>query len=437
MKYLITTYGCQANERDSETIAGLLREIGYEEAHQLPEADVLIFNTCCVREKAENKVLSQIGKLKELKERNPNLIIGICGCMVQQEQVSTKIRQRAPHVDLIFGTHNIHQLPELIHNIRQTRQAQVRILPDREEIIEGLPSCRKYPFKAFVNITYGCDNFCSYCIVPYVRGREKSRKPQDILSEIEKLAQDGVVEVVLLGQNVNSYGKNLDPSCSFGELLAMVNEVPGLRRIRYLTSHPRDFTEELVQIIAGLKKVCPHFHLPIQSGSNRILQKMNRGYTREQYLELITTIRRIVPEASITTDLIVGFPGERDEDFQDTLDLVRQARFDSAFTFLYSPRTGTPAARMKEQIPLALKKERLQQLMDLQNEISLTINKGMEGQVVEILVEAFSKKAQNILEGRSVTNKLVLMEGSADLIGRFCQVKITEALTWFLKGDLI
>ena len=217
----------------------------------------------------------------------------------------------------------------------------------------------------------------------------------------------------------------------------MVNEVPGLRRIRYLTSHPRDFTEELVQIIAGLKKVCPHFHLPIQSGSNRILQKMNRGYTREQYLELITTIRRIVPEASITTDLIVGFPGERDEDFQDTLDLVRQARFDSAFTFLYSPRTGTPAARMKEQIPLALKKERLQQLMDLQNEISLTINKGMEGQVVEILVEAFSKKAQNILEGRSVTNKLVLMEGSADLIGRFCQVKITEALTWFLKGDLI
>lgn len=436
MKFFITTFGCQANERDSETIAGLLQNMGYEQTDQPVEADIHIFNTCCVREKAENKVLSQVGELKVLKEQNPDLIIGICGCMVQQEGITEKIRQRAPHVDLIFGTHNIRQLPELITNIQKTKQAQVSVLPDTAEIVEGLPAYRQYPFKALINITYGCNNFCTYCIVPYVRGREKSRKPENILTEIRQLTEEGVVEVLLLGQNVNAYGKNLDDACSFGELLRRVNDLPKLKRIRYLTSHPRDFQKELVYEIAGLKKVCPHFHLPVQSGSNHILRRMNRGYTREEYLAIIETIQQQMPHASITTDLIVGFPGETEADFQDTLDLVQKARFDSAFTFLYSPRSGTPAAQMKEQIPLALKKERLQRLMTVQNEISLSKNQALVGQVVEVLVEGASKKNQAILEGRTDTNKTVLFPGTPDLIGKFCTVKITTAQTWVLKAEL-
>jgi tRNA-2-methylthio-N6-dimethylallyladenosine synthase len=436
MKFFITTFGCQANERDSETIAGLLQNMGYEQTEQPLEADIHIFNTCCVREKAENKVLSQVGELKVLKEQNPDLIIGICGCMVQQEGMTEKIRQRAPHVDLIFGTHNIGQLPELITNIQKTKQAQVSVLPDTTEVVEGLPAYRQYPFKALINITYGCNNFCTYCIVPYVRGREKSRKPEDILTEIRQLTEEGVVEVLLLGQNVNAYGKNLDNRCSFGELLKQVNEIPKLKRIRYLTSHPRDFHPDLVHLIAGLKKVCPHFHLPVQSGSNQILRRMNRGYTREEYLAIIETIQQQMPHASITTDLIVGFPGETETDFLDTLDLVQKARFDSAFTFLYSPRSGTPAAQMKEQIPLAVKKERLQRLMTVQNEISLAKNQALVGQVVEILVEGASKKNQAILEGRTDTNKTVLFPGTPDLIGKFCKVKINTAQTWVLKAEL-
>lgn len=436
MKFLITTFGCQANERDSETMAGLLQKMGYESAETIKEADLLLFNTCCVREKAENKVLSQVGELKELKEQNPDLIIGICGCMVQQEKMVEKIRRRAPHVDLIFGTHNIHQLPDFIAEIQKKKQPQFQILPDRTEIVEGLPSQREIPFKALVNITYGCNNFCTYCIVPYVRGREKSRKPEAILAEIEELVADGVVEVMLLGQNVNAYGKTLDPACSFAELLKKVNEIPGLKRIRYLTSHPRDFQRELIKTIAGLEKVCLHFHLPVQAGSNRILQKMNRGYTREDYLKLVSEIRRVIPDASITTDIIVGFPGETEKDFQDTLNLMEEVRFDSAFTFLYSPRSGTPAAQMSEQIPLAKKKERLQKLMNLQNKISLEINQTLKGQVWEVLVEGLSKKDRTMLEGRTRTNKIVLFAGGEELIGKFAEVKITTAQTWVLKGEL-
>ncbi len=436
MKFFITTFGCQANERDSETIAGLLQKMGYEQSANLPEADVLIFNTCCVREKAENKVLSQVGALKGLKEQNPDLIIGICGCMVQQEGITAKIRRRAPHVDLIFGTHNIHQLPELIANIQKSREAQICVLPDNTDIVEGLPAYRQFPFKALINITYGCNNFCTYCIVPYVRGREKSRQPEKIITEIEQLVKEDVVEVLLLGQNVNAFGKNLAEDCSFGELLKRINEISGLKRIRYLTSHPRDFSTKLVKEIAQLEKVCPHFHLPVQSGSNGILRKMNRGYTREEYLTLVQSIREIMPQASITTDIIVGFPGETEEDFQDTLNLVEKVRFDSAFTFLYSPRSGTPAARLKEQIPLNIKKERLQRLMDLQNEISLAINQKLEGQVVELLVEGASKKDPQMLEGRTDTNKIVLFPGSIELLGKFREVKITATQTWILKGEL-
>lgn len=436
MKYLITTFGCQANERDSETIAGILQKMGYEATGTFENADIIIFNTCCVREKAENKVLSQVGKLKELKLQNPNLIIGICGCMVQQEKIVEKIRRRAPYVELIFGTHNIHHLPDLIAGIQKMHKPQVQVLSGCTEITEGLPTRRQFPFKALINITYGCNNFCTYCIVPYVRGREKSRRPEHILTEIKALVSEGVVEVMLLGQNVNSYGKTLEPSLSFAQLLQEVNRIEGLRRIRYMTSHPRDFSPELIRIIASLEKVCPHFHLPIQSGSNSILKRMNRGYTREDYLALVTEIRRIVPHASITTDIIVGFPGETEEDFRDTLNLMEEVRFDSAYTFIYSARSGTPAAKMTEQIPLAVKKARLQSLMDLQNEISLEINNTLNGQVFEVLVEGFSKKDKSMLEGRTGTNKIVLFAGSEELIGKFVNVKITTPQTWILKGEI-
>lgn len=436
-KYFISTFGCQANERDSETIAGLLEKIGYVMTNDLSQADIILFNTCCIREKAENKVLSKVGELKELKAQNPDLIIGICGCMVQQEKMAEKIHHRAPHVDLIFGTHNLEQLPELLDKIQKTKTPQMQILSDQAEIREDLPAVREVAFKARVNITYGCNNFCTYCIVPYVRGREKSREPQNILTEIKRLIAEGAVEVLLLGQNVNSYGKTWEPPFSFARLLQEINALSGLKRIRYLTSHPRDFDQELVKTISDLDKVCPHFHLPLQSGSNKILQKMNRGYTREHYQELVGEIRRLAPEASITTDIIVGFPGETEEDFQDTLNLVEELRFDSAFTFIYSPRSGTPAAKMTAQVPLAVKKMRLQKLMQLQNKISLAINKQLKGQVVEVLVEGSSKKDYSILEGRTKTNKTVLFAGSQELIGKFVEVKITTPQTWVLKGKII
>jgi tRNA-2-methylthio-N6-dimethylallyladenosine synthase len=436
-KYFILTFGCQANERDSETLAGLLEKKGYMLANDLQQADIILFNTCCIREKAENKVLSKVGELKELKVQNPDLIIGICGCMVQQEKVAEKIRHRAPHVDLIFGTHNLYQLLELIDKFQETKKPQVQILSDQQEIKEGLPAVRQVPFKGMVNITYGCNNFCTYCIVPYVRGREKSRQPQKILTEIKKLVSEGVVEVMLLGQNVNSYGKTLEPPFTFAQLLQEVNAIDNLNRIRYMTSHPRDFDQELIKTISKLDKVCPHFHLPLQSGSNKILQKMNRGYTREHYKELVKEIRRLIPQASITTDIIVGFPGETEEDFQDTLNLVQELHFDSAFTFIYSPRSGTPAAKMSAQIPLTVKKRRLQKLMQLQNKISLEINQNLKGQAVEVLVEGFSKKDCSILEGRTKTNKTVLFTGSEELIGKFVGVKITVPQTWVLKGEII
>jgi len=437
MKYKLLTFGCQANERDSETIAGMLKEMGYQPTEELKAADLILFNTCCVREKAEQKVFSQIGELKDLKSQNPNLIIGICGCMVQQEDMPKKIRRRAPHVDLIIGTHNIHELPQMIENIRLLNQPQVHVLEDRTELIEGLPSARQYPFKALVNITYGCNNFCTYCIVPYVRGREKSRKPEHILEEIRKLAQEGVVEIMLLGQNVNSYGKDLEQPTSFAALLREVEKVEGIRRIRYMTSHPRDFTDELIATIAESTKVCRHFHLPVQAGSTRILQRMNRGYTREDYLNLIGKIKSTFPQASITTDIIVGFPGETEEDFAQTLDLVEKCRFDSAYTFIYSPRSGTPAAKMEGQIPTAVKKERLQRLMDLQNKISLEINQGYQDQIMEVLVEGRSESGQGLLTGRTDTNKSVLFQGEDELAGNFVQVKITNPQTWILRGELV
>ncbi|MFY9175396.1 MAG: tRNA (N6-isopentenyl adenosine(37)-C2)-methylthiotransferase MiaB [Peptococcia bacterium] len=437
MKYIIITYGCQANERDSETHAGMLEDMGYESASVIEEADIILFNTCCVREKAEQKVFSKIGELKELKSRKPQLIIAVGGCMVQQEGMPQEIRRRAPHVDLIIGTHNIHELPQMIENINLLNKPQVQVLEDRKDIVEGLPSHRLHDSKALVNITFGCNNFCTYCIVPYVRGREKSRQMKHILDEIKQLTREGVVEVMLLGQNVNSYGKDLDPQVSFAQLLKEASQIEGIRRIRYMTSHPKDFSDELITTIAGTDKVCRHFHLPVQAGSNKILQRMNRGYTREDYLSLINKIRTAFPQAAITTDIIVGFPGETEEDFALTLDLVEKCRFDSAFTFIYSPRTGTPAAKMDEQVPTAVKKERLQRLMALQNKISREINEELRGQIVEVLVEERSDDGKGLLTGRTDTNKSVLFEGDDSLQGGFVQVQITKPQTWVLKGKLV
>lgn len=437
MKYYITTFGCQANERDSESLAGMLEKLGYTKALKEEEADIILFNTCCVREKAENKVFSYIGELKELKSKKPDLIIGVCGCMVQQENMPQKIRRRTPHVDLILGTHNIHELPNLIENIKLLKTPQIQVVKDRSSIVEGLPSHRQFPFKALVNITYGCNNFCTYCIVPYVRGRERSRLAAHIIEEVKGLAAEEVVEIMLLGQNVNSYGKDLEQPITFAALLKEVNKIDGIRRIRYMTSHPRDFSVDLIDSISDLEKVSRHFHLPVQSGSNRTLQRMNRGYDREDYLKLIEKIRDRFPLASITTDIIVGFPGETQENFEETLDLIDRIRFDSAYTFIYSARTGTPAAKMTDQIALPVKKERLQILMDHQNKISLEINKTMQDRVVEVLVEGKSKTGKNIITGRTDTNKVVLFEGSEDLSGKFVNVKIDNPQTWVLKGKIV
>lgn len=436
-KYLTQTFGCQMNERDSEILAGMLKEMDYSPTENVEEADLILFNTCCVREKAENKVLSRLGELRELKSKNPEMIIGVCGCMTQQENIAEKIRHRAPHVELIFGTHNIHQLPDLIAKILETREPQIAVWTSEGDIVEDLPSQREYPFKALVNITFGCNNFCTYCIVPYVRGRERSREPEHIVKEIEKLVSEGVHEVMLLGQNVNSYGKDFDKPTDFADLLQAINGIENLARARYMTSHPRDFSDKLIEVIKNSSNICEHFHLPIQSGSNNILHKMNRGYTREYYLDLVRKIRQAVPNCSITTDIIVGFPGETEEDFQATISLMKEVRYDAAFSFVYSRRTGTPAATMPNQVADGVKKRRLQELMEVQNQISNEINQQLLGKEVEVLVEGPSKTDPSTLSGKTRTNKTVLFVREEGLEGKLVKVKITQPQTWTLKGELV
>ena len=435
-KCLTHTFGCQMNERDSEILFGFLTEMGYEKTDKEAEADLVLFNTCCIREKAESKVLSQLGELKRLKQQKPDMIIGVCGCMMQQKGMAELIRSSAPHVDLIFGTHNLHHFPVYLYQLYQGAGRQIEILEKEEAVQEGLPAYRDYPFKALVNIVYGCNNFCTYCIVPYVRGRERSRQQADIVREVRQLVADGVVEITLLGQNVNSYGLDLHNGTTFAGLLRELNQIEGLRRIRYMTSHPKDLTEELVKTIAESSKVCNHFHLPVQSGSSRVLQLMNRRYSKEDYLRLIEIIRKYMPEAAITTDIIVGFPGETEEDFLETVDLVRQVKFDSAFTFVYSKRAGTPAARMEDPVSLEEKKERLQHLNDALSQISRGINDKLQDTVVEVLVEGPSKTNEAMLSGRTTTNKTVIFAGDPSLVGKFVNVTITEAQTWVLKGTL-
>lgn len=437
-KYWILSYGCQMNERDSETISGLLEHMGYQKGADLESADIIIIHTCCVRESAENKIIGKIGELKHLKKYKPNLIICVCGCMVQQKETANKLVKKAPHIDIIFGTHNLHQLPQLISQ-NLTGGAQVIEVWDEEgSIVENLPARREGNIKAYVNITYGCNNFCTYCIVPYVRGRERSRLPQEIINEIKDLGEQGFREITLLGQNVNSYGKDLTTTnIDFADLLAQVDEIPGVWRYRFMTSHPRDFDVKSILTIKESKHICPQFHLPFQAGSNNILKKMNRGYTKEQYLELVKIIKKEIPHASISTDIIVGFPGETEEDFAHTLDVVKKVEFDIAYTFLYSKRSGTPAAELPNQVADSIKKERLQTLINTQNKISLAINQNLIGKKAKVLVEGPSKNNPNLLTGRTDTNKIVIFSGQPSLTGQMADVLIEEAKTWNLIGKLI
>ena len=436
-KYVINSMGCQMNDHDSEKISYILENMGYKPTKNIEDSDLIIYNTCLVRENAELKVYGQLGALKNLKRKNPDLVIGICGCMPQRKNIRDYITSKIKHVDLIFGTNNIHKLPQLIYTYIQTGKTVIDIVEDSREIVEDINYNRKYGYKAFVNIVYGCDNFCTYCIVPYTRGREYSREPQNILREIEKIANEGCKEVTLLGQNVNSYGKTLDNPITFAELLREVNKVEGIERIRFMTSHPKDMSEELIFAMRDCEKVCEHLHLPVQSGSNRILQKMNRKYTVEHYLELIEKAKKEIPNIALTTDIIVGFPGETENDFLDTLELVKHVKYDSAFTFLYSIREGTIAAKMDNQIPDDIKHERFQRLLDILNPIFYENTKKYKNKIVEVLVEDISKTNENVLSGRTRTNKLVHFEGNKELIGKFVDVKVTDFKTFTMEGKIV
>ncbi len=436
-KYIILTWGCQMNEHDSEKMSGILESLGYTNTETKENADLIIFNTCLVRENAEFKVYGNLGELKALKKEKPDLIVAICGCMMQKKEIRDIIKEKYKFVDIIFGTHNIHKLPELIANHNQYTRMIVDVWEDGGNIVEGIPAKRKYDFKAFVNIMYGCNNFCSYCIVPYTRGREKSREPEDIVDEIRGLAKEGCKEVTLLGQNVNSYGKTLDSKMTFAKLLYLINDIDGIERIRFMTSHPKDLSNELIYAIRDCNKVCEHVHLPFQAGSDRILKLMNRKYTKEQYLELVNKIKSMIPNISLTTDIIVGFPGETEEDFLETIDVIKKAKFDSAFTFLYSIREGTPAANMKDQVPEDIKHKRLKMLLDVLNPICHDNNLSLMDTVQEVLVEETSKTDSTVLSGRTRTNKLVHFKGETDLIGKIVKVKITSTKTWTLEGNII
>ena len=434
--FTIVTYGCQMNQNDSERLAGQLKSIGYEYTEVLSEANFVLVNTCCVRESAEKKIYGKIGELKTLKASNPHLIIGITGCMAQKER--EKLFIKAPHIDLVLGTHNVHQLVELIKEFEQTKEHVLAVWDQAEHLAPDTPTLRKGKIAAWVPIMYGCNNFCTYCIVPYVRGRERSRPVEDIVKEVHQLGLEGFKEITLLGQNVNSYGKDRSQYGDFADLLQAVDQVETIERIRYMTSHPRDINDKVIDTIKNSKKICEHFHLPIQSGSNTILKRMNRGYSTEYYRELVAKIRTAMPHASITTDIIVGFPGETEELFQETLEFMKEIGFDFAYTFLYSKRSGTPAATMPDQIPAQVKKERLQLLMDAQNAISLRINTQLIGQVVTVMVEGPSKNDERRLMGRTATNKIILWDKQGDeKIGQLAKVTITTAQTWILKGQLV
>ena len=448
----INTFGCQMNARDSEKLLGILETIGYQ-AVETEDADFVLYNTCTVRENANLRVYGRLGQLGARKKKHPHMMIALCGCMMQEKEVVEKIKKTYRFVDLIFGTHNIFKLAELVSICLEERleelEAQGRedkkpkhkmvvdVWKDTDQIVEDLPVERKYSFKSGVNIMFGCNNFCSYCIVPYVRGRERSRRPGEIIGEIKNLVEDGVVEVMLLGQNVNSYGKTLDNPISFAKLLEMVEQVEGLERIRFMTSHPKDLSDELIEVMAKSKKICKQMHLPLQSGSSRLLKIMNRHYDKEQYLTLVDKLRAAIPDIGISTDIIVGFPGETDEDFEETLDVVRKARYDSAFTFIYSKRSGTPAATMPDQVPEDVVKERFDRLLNLVNEISREKTKHLEGTVQSVLVEELNKKIPGYVTGRLSNNSVVHFEGCKELIGKIVDVNLKEAKGFYYMGEMV
>ena len=437
LKYYIETWGCQMNEEDSEKLSGMLKRIGYTRTENKEEAGIILFNTCCVRENAENKVFGNLGALKNLKKKNPDLIIGICGCMMQQEGMADRILKEFPYVNIIFGTHNAYKFPEYLNRVK-TEGVQIKEIFNKEtDIVEGLPIDRESSVKAFVTIMYGCNNFCTYCIVPYVRGRERSRKPEDILKEIRELVAQGYKEITLLGQNVNSYGKGLEEEIDFAKLLRMINEIEGLERVRFMTSHPKDLTVDVIMAIKECDKLCEQIHLPVQSGSNSILKKMNRHYTREYYLDLVKKIKEEIPGVTLTTDIIVGFPGETEEDFQETLELVKEVGYSSAFTFIYSRRNNTPADMMLNQVSEEDKHHRFNRLVAAVNERVIAQNKAEEGNILEVLVEGNSKNDAEKLTGRTRTGRLVNFTGEGISAGDIVNVKITRAQNFSLIGEVV
>ncbi len=429
------TFGCQMNARDSEKLTGILEKIGYKQAES-EEADFVIYNTCTVRENANNKVWGRLGYLNAYKKQHPHMKIALCGCMMQEPEVIEKLRKSYRFVDLVFGTHNIYKFAELLAEALEQEGMFIDVWKGTDQIVEDLPIERKYAFKSGVNIMFGCNNFCSYCIVPYVRGRERSRKPQDILREIERLAADGVVEIMLLGQNVNSYGKTLEEPMTFAQLLSEVEKLEGIERIRFMTSHPKDLSDELIEVMANSNKICNHLHLPLQSGSSRILKKMNRRYDKEQYLALAAKIRKAMPGLALTTDIIVGFPGETEEDFEETMDVVRQVGYDSAFTFIYSKRTGTPAAAMEEQVPEAVVKERFDRLLKEVQRGAAERARALTGSVEKVLAEEINEQDEALVTGRMGNNFIVHFPGTEDLIGKIVNVKLKECRGFYFYGEM-
>lgn len=450
MTFHIETFGCQMNARDSEKLMGILEQMGYREESS-EEADFVLYNTCTVRENANLRVYGRLGQLGAYKRKRPEMMIALCGCMMQEKEVVEKIKKSYRQVDLIFGTHNIFKLAELAYACLEERRKEAKareaqegfkshmvvdVWEDTSQIVEDLPVERKYPFKSGVNIMFGCNNFCSYCIVPYVRGRERSRKPEEILKEVRKLAADGVVEIMLLGQNVNSYGKNLDTPMTFAGLLEEVEKIDGIERIRFMTSHPKDLSQDLIDVMARSKKICRHLHLPLQSGSTRVLKAMNRHYTKEQFLELAARIKEAVPEISLTTDLIVGFPGETEEDFEETMDVVRKVGFDSAFTFIYSKRTGTPAAAMENQIPEETVKSRFDRLLKEVQDIAAQLSGRDVGTVQEVLAEEVNGHSKTLITGRLSNNAIVHFPGDSSMIGKLLKVYLEESRGFYYMGKI-
>lgn len=437
LTFCVTTFGCQMNARDSEKLVGILENIGYVEEENEEEADFVIYNTCTVRENANSRVYGRLGQLSRKKKQNPHMFIGICGCMMQEPDEVEKIRKSYRFIDLVFGTHNIYKFAELIATRFESDRMVIDIWKDTDKIVEDLPSERKFPFKSGVNIMFGCNNFCSYCIVPYVRGRERSRDPKAIIREIEKLVADGVVEVMLLGQNVNSYGKTLEEPMTFAQLLTEIEKIEGLERIRFMTSHPKDLSDELIEVMSKSKKICKHLHLPVQSGSSRILEKMNRRYTKEHYLNLVEKIKKAVPDISLTTDIIVGFPGETEEDFLETMDVVKKVRYDSAFTFIYSKRTGTPAAAMENQVPDDVVKDRFDRLLKVVQDISAEVCSVHEDTIQDVLVESKNDHDDTLVTGRMSNNLLVHFKGDESMIGSIVKVHLKEAKGFYYMGEIV